>query len=146
MWLLQECKEYIGFDDRKMVVIGIIGVSLMIHPLLTQMAFLEFITTPSEILTSILWTTVYWVILRGLMIYLRRTLPDISNTPKRILLSTIIVLIIAPILSFCIGHVCNLIFSPQYNFTGAGKYILIYILAFGIMAIYEATFYFHQYN
>ena len=146
MRILLPCEEYIGFDDRKMVFFGIVVVSIIVHPFITDLPFIDFITSPSELFTSFLWTGMYWVILRYLMIFLRRKFPNINQTPKRILLSSIIVVVLAPILSFCIGHVCSILLDPQSNFIGPQKFILIYILAFGIMAIYEASFFFHQYR
>ena len=143
---MDACTEYIGFDDRKMIVIGILLISIITHPILMDIPYLEFITSPLEILESILWTTTYWIILRAMMIYLRRKYPGIAQNPKRIFLGVFFVIILAPILSKFIGKACIILFGMDPDISRPLKYTLIYILAFGIMAVYEASYYFYQYK
>jgi len=146
MWLLRTCEEYIGFDDRKMIAFGIVIVSIITHPILFGLSYSNFFTSPLIIIESMIWTSVYWLVLRWMMIYLRRRLPNISDNPKRIIISLLIVLTLAPILSVCIAKVCGFIFPQDIEHSRTLKYTLIYILAIGIMAIYEAAYYFHQYK
>ncbi len=146
MRLLEPCKEYIGFDDRKMIIIGIIVLSTITHPIITDIPFIEFLSTPSEIITSIAWTTVYWLVLRWAMIFLRKKFPHINETPKRLLFSTLTVLLIAPVIGQIVGHLCYVFLKPEFDLETPQRFVLIYILAFGILAIYEASFFFHQYK
>lgn len=146
MELFQCRKEYIGFDDRKIVFLGIIIVSFITHPLMTELSFRQFLNSPKDIASSFLWTGAYWVVLRACMITLRKKYQSIKDIPKRLLISTIIVITITPIISFLLGAFCIHILGYDIPIKPFNKYVLIYILAFGVLAFYEATYYFHQYR
>jgi len=146
MWSINQCRQYIGFDDRKIVILGVLLVSCITHPLLSEMGFLEYITSPIDVSLSILWTGTYWIILRYIMIQLRRKFPKIKQTPKRIFICGIVVLVGAPVISLILGQFCYHILGYDVAMNVFNKYTIIYILAFGIMAFYEATYYFHQYK
>jgi len=80
------------------------------------------------------------------MIQLRRKFPKIKQTPKRIIICSLVVLFGAPVISFILGQFCYHVLGYDIPMDAFSKYTLIYILAFGIMAFYEATFFFHQYK
>ena len=138
--------KYIGFDDRKFIILGVIIVSFITHPLMTELTFRDFLNSPKDIATSLLWTGTYWIVLRACMVTLRKKFDKINDTPKRLLLSTIIVVVTTPLISFLLGAFCNHILKYDIPIQTFNKYVLIYVLAFGVLAFYEATFYFYQYR
>lgn len=146
MKLFQSCKALIGFDDRPFVIIGIVLVSLIIHPIMTGIPIPELITSPLHLGISIIWTSTYWIILRQLMILLRQKFNSVGDTSKRILITAIIVTIAAPLVSHGLQLLCNHVFNYDILIDAITKYTLIYILVFGIFAVYEAVYYFKQYR
>jgi len=146
MQLFQSKKEYLGFDDRKFILIGIIIIAFITHPLMSEIRFREFINSPIDMALSLLWTGTYWIALRTIMIWLRKKYNDINDTLKRLLICVAVVVAAAPIISFLLGAFCAHIIGYDIPINAVNKYVLIYILVFGILAFYEAVFYFHQYR
>ena len=88
-------KEVLGMDDRPVVLIGIPVVAFLV-PLLFFNADLNdgLSTYLPKALVSFIYTLIYWITVRYVIIFFRRRFPDYRQTMKRISLN---VLVIAPL-------------------------------------------------
>jgi len=147
-----ENQQYLRFDDRKLMAFGIIIISC-IFPLLFfengQYTYLE--RAHLEIPESLLFTSVFWFSYRFILIKLRKQYPHIKDTFKRLSILSLIVLIATPFISkiiklvveFTMNHLVAEQFCEIQVLKGT---IATYVFGVGVMATYEAVYFFKEYG
>jgi hypothetical protein len=144
--------QYIGFDDRLLILFGI--------PIVTLFASLVFSRLPVEDFIENFWyyfptglafTLGYWFWNRTLIIVLRRRFPDIKKTLKRNVLQLLFAFLGYPIVGWLVHVVLHgllwVIHAEHVNDEESLVGLLTtYMLTFMILAIYEAVYFFKQYK
>ena len=143
--------RYLGFDDRLLVLIGI--------PLLAALATLLFVANQPHvhgqlvacIALSLVHTSVYWMLARGILVHLRRRYPDQRHTTLRI--GLIVAFLVA--LVFVFEGALNLWLFPSFPPLqrigyGAAPFAfevgVALTLCTMVMAIYESVYFFGRYR
>ncbi len=150
--MLRPCIENVGFDDRRLMLIGIPLLSLLM-PVLLDLSYHggQYAYWTHQVPESMIFVTGFWLFFRWLMIGMRRKFPSIGEATKRIILQIAIILISAPILkhifamiAFGIMSLCNI---EDHAMPGMLQTMIsIYLPSFLIVSIYEAIYYFVQYK
>lgn len=136
--------KYLGFDDFWFSVIGIFILSVVTAYLFSNSTA---VITPLEAvlswLISLLFSTIDWVINRGIMIYLRRKYPAFKDDFKRIVLFFLSITCTVVLVDFIGGTLLSLIPGFSYNYPESRVKVLLPIILITIMtmAIYEAIYY-----
>lgn len=136
--------KYLGFNDFWFSVVGIFILSLVTNYLFSNtLVSSSFIEVFIGWAVSLLFTTIDWVINRGIMIYLRRKYPEFSDVAKRIVLFFIGITCTVIIVDYVGGTLLSLIPGFHFGeFTSRIKILLpIIIITIMTMAIYEAIYY-----
>lgn len=144
-----ERQQYLGFDDRLAMALGI--------PLLALLAFLLFaagqaaLQTKAAYLIALCFTTFYWVGNRGMVILLRRRYPGQQQIVKRLLFLLLTVLFFV----FLSKETHDFLYQ---SLVVEGSYIklqpmdplfgalLSFTLCALVLAIYESIYFFAKYN
>jgi len=145
---LDERWKYVGFNDTWFIILGIPLLTLFLTFLFFNDTETSHIPFLHRFLGGLPFTTLYWVITRGLMKWLRKTYEDFSSTMKRIGLVAIFVLMISPM----IGEFLNMLISIVADFVdyqrlevhalSIRKILSIYFACFFMIAIYEAIYFY----
>ena len=137
--------EYLGFDDRWFMIIGIIVLSFVTDFLFSNNSFgrLPFGEALINWSVSLLFSTTNWFIMRSILIGLRKKFPSFTDDLKRIPLFFIgivgTVLFVDRIGDLFLGWV----FGGTYNHPPRMRIILpIILISTMTMAIYEAIYYY----
>ena len=137
--------EYLGFNDRWFMIIGIIVLSFVTDFLFSNNSFgrLPFLEALINWSVSLLFSTTNWFIMRSILIGLRKRYPSFSDDFKRIPLFFLgivgTVLFVDRIGDLFLGWV----FGGTYNHPPRLKIILpIILISTMTMAIYEAIYYY----
>ena len=90
---MSKAKEILGFDDKWFMLIGIPTVALLIN----AMIFTDLlVNSPSSFLgkcftIGLVYTAVYWIILRQMLVFSRKKFPSSTNYGRRLALQIVIV-------------------------------------------------------
>lgn len=146
------CKEYIGFDDRKFMVIGILIISVALYPILFGVQYATYIEhIYQELPEAIIITTLFWTFFRFLIIKLRRSYPEMEQTQKRILVLMAVTVIGSPL----IGKLIGMLIHGFYDLVGLNdclhpnflqEIVITYFVSLTVIAIYEAIYFFVKYR
>lgn len=136
--------KYLGFDDFWFSVVGILILSMV-----TTYLFSNTVVSASLLevfigwAVSLLFTTIDWVMNRGIMIFLRRKYPEFRDDGRRITLFFIGITCTVIFVDFVGGTLLSLIPSFHFgDFSSRIKILLpIIIITIMTMAIYEAIYY-----
>jgi len=139
--------QYLGFDDFRYSVIGILVISFITNYLFNTTAER---TTLDLILigwgVGLFFTICYWCIIRNILIFLRKKYPDFKDDKKRISILILAVICTVIIVDFIGGYLtANFIRLFGYNSTHTVQLkvlIPIMIITIMSMAIYEAVYYY----
>ncbi len=152
MPLIRPCIEYLGFDDRRLMLIGIPLMALLM-PIMLDLGYLsaEYGYWRHQVPESLFFVAGFWGFYRWLTITLRRQYPTYRRASKRISLQILIMFASAPVLKVIFGWIayaflflCNI---NDHTMPGLLQTMIsIYLPSFLIVAIYEAVFYFIQYK
>ena len=143
--------RYLGFDDRLLVLVGI--------PVLAALATLLFVANQPHdhqeliacIALSLLHTSVYWLLARAMLVYLRRRYSDQRHTTLRVCL--IVAFIVS--LVFVFEGTLNLFVFPRWTaLQEIGYGVAPFAFEVGValtlctmvMAIYESVYFFGRYR
>ena len=148
----RSCEEYIGFDDRKYMIGGILLISIGLFPIICGMdPYLYYEHFVHEFPESLFYTTFFWTIFRYLIIKMRKKYPKIEDTRRRIILLVLITLIFSPIAGKLIGtfvqtgmSILGIVDHIHPSFIQ--QVVVTYVLSVGVFAIYEAIYYFLKYK
>ena len=152
MAMIRSCKKHLGFDDRRLMLIGI-PLFAMLMPILLDLSYLDGVYGywRHQVPESLFFVAGFWFFYRWLIISLRKRYPTYDHASRRIALQIGIMVASAPVLKVIFGKIavtflalCNI---GEHTMPGnAQTMVSIYLPSFLIMAIYEAVFYFVQYR
>lgn len=149
--MIRPCKEFLGFDDRRLMWLGIPIIS-MVMPFMMNVP----LESPGDywfhaLPESIFFTIGFWLFYRWSIILLRRRYPSFGQTQKRVWLTVGVILVSAPVLKIIFGGIIIGIFTlfgiHEHTLPGYwNSLFMIYLPSFMIVAIYEAMYFFDQYK
>ncbi|MCB0518237.1 MAG: histidine kinase [Lewinellaceae bacterium] len=143
---------YLAFDDRLLMLFGI--------PLLTMIIPFVFFgfnwetywpSAHQEYPESLVYTTVFWLFNRQLMIVLRKKYNAFSDTLKRFGIQLLVIAVAVPFFSITLGILLNQIFQ-MLGTTDLRQPTLLqalsstYVLTFALVMLYDTIFFFHKYK
>lgn len=136
--------QYLGFNDFWFSVVGIFILSVVTTYLFSDtFAMVSLSEAIISWVVALFFTTIDWVINRGIMIYLRRKYPAFRDDAKRIVLFFIAITCTVVLVDFVGGTLLSLI--PGFNYgdrVSRIKMLLpIIFITIMTMAIYEAIYY-----
>lgn len=139
--------EIIGFNDFWFIVIGTVILSLITDFLFNDSSFLQYPLGYALINWSISWlfSICNWMIMREIMIYLRKRLPNFSDNFKRIVILFVLIIVTIIVIdrigAYALGHA----FGQDYNHPSTTKLLIpILLISVMILAIYEAIHYYSR--
>ena len=136
--------KYLGFDDFWFSVVGILILSIVTAYLFSNS---NVVISPLEAfvswVVSLLFSTIDWIINRGIMISLRRKYPAFRDDAKRIVLFFLAITCTVVLVDFLGGNLLSLIPGFSYDHHESRIKVLLPIILITIMtmAIYEAIYY-----
>ncbi len=137
--------EIIGFNDFWFIAIGSVVLSLITDYLFNGGSFVRYSFGDAMLNWSLSWffCMCNWMVMRTMMIYLRKRLPDFSDNVKRIsilfLFVVLTIIVVDRVGSFTLAQ----IFSESYNHPPSSKLLIpILLISVMILAIYEAIYYY----
>lgn len=145
--------QHLGFDDRWYALLGIPIVAFFASTIFVQ-------STPYEYFDhfwiffshGLIFTSVYWWFNRTVMIFLRKRLPSVNQTLKRLLLQLLFIICCYPFISWLVissvDFVCAFVleFEDLHSHETLTELITTYVLTFMVLAVYEATYFFMKYK
>lgn len=145
------CVRYLGFDDTKLMIIGIPLLS-MIMPIILNFKFSgHFNYWLHHVPESSIFVMGFWFFFRFVIIALHKKYTSINDTTNRVSLQIIIIILTAPILkgilelvSIGILRFCSITDHDNPDFLQS--LLSIYLPSGLIVALYEALYYFTKYK
>ena len=144
--------KYLAFDDRWLVLLGIPFLALIIPLIFFGLDVPSYLNIfHQQYPESLVYTTVYWLFNRYLIIALRKRFTEFADALKRFSIQMAVIVAVVPIISVSISFSLSAIFkllntSDLYQPTllqGLGS---TYILTFSILMLYESIYFFHKYK
>ena len=112
--MIRPCKKYLGFDDRRLMLIGIPLLTL-VTPIMLNLdeihGELGLGYWNHQVPESLFFVTGFWLVYRWLIITVRKYISDLERARYRIYVIIIAVLISAPILKGVFGYLSDIILS-----------------------------------
>lgn len=137
--------KYLGFNDFWFAVIAILVLSIVTNYLFTnyseEVSFFEIVI---NWVISLFFTLCNWFFMRNVIIYLRKKYPSFKDTPKRIIIVFIFILISVPLIDYMGSAIIGTIFYDSYHYYILERFkvlLPIVIISVMIQAIYEAIYY-----
>lgn len=151
--MVGHCKhfEYLGFDDRKIMLISIPVFALFVPVLFENIPFYTYIQNPfKEYCEGLFYTASLWLGIRYVIIYLRKKMPQLHQTMMRIS----IMAVSAVITTFFIFYICKYcILGMESCFGLDSPYgsdhrskAFVYLMTLALMIKYEAIYFFNRYK
>ena len=137
-------KTYLGFNDFKFMVIGIIILSFVTDYLFSK-SFFRFPLEEAIInwSVSLFFTICNWLIIRKVIILLRKKYTKFKHVGKRLVLLFLAIVGTVILVDFIGNKILSLIFKKDYNPQSFSKVLLpVIIISTMTMAIYEAIYYY----
>lgn len=150
--MISKCEhiEYLGFDDRKIMLFCIPLFSLftpiIFEDIPIQLYMDNFLV---EFIQGALFTTFIWLGIRYTVICLRMWMPDIKQTFIRLILTFGIGMLITYLLYYGIKYCllgCERILEIDKTYGPPHITVLVYTLAIALIFKYEAIFFFYRYK
>ena len=145
----EERRELIGFDDRKLIFISIpiLGFffPLLVFGISPRDDLYEFFVV---YLVSIGYISVYWVILRFLIVPVRKKYQDIKDYKKRIVIQSIITILVTFVLNLIPDNpsICPEVMERAINTPLFYKFIGSLIVTIIIVSFYEGAYAFQLFK
>lgn len=136
--------KYLGFDDFWFSVVGIFILSIVTSYLFSgTTSGISLVEAFLSWVIALIFSTIDWMINRGMMIYLRRKYPAFSDDAKRIMLFFLTITFTVVFVDYVGGALLSLIPGINYNVNVSRLKMLLPIILITIMtmAIYEAIYY-----
>ena len=137
--------KYLAFNDFWFVVGGILLLSFVTDFLFSSWSFgrLPIVEALYNWSVSLMFSTVNWLVMRGILIGLRKKFPSFKDNIKRIPLFFLTIVITVLTVDYMGNMGLGFIFGQNYNHPLRSKLILpIIIISTMTMAIYEAIYYY----
>lgn len=144
--------QYLAFDDRKLLLYGIPIVSVMSPLIFFGLSFDEYKAAAHlEIPEGIIYTSVFWLFNRWLLITLRKRFDSLTHLVKRFTLQILIVVVSAPIISALVSFLLAKLYdvTPLEDFcdpTLSQGLAATYFLTFSVLLLYDTIYFFHKYK
>lgn len=147
----KSCIKYLGFDDLKMMIIGIPLLSMIMPVMLNFEYSSHFSYWLHQVPESFIFVLGFWMFYRFVIIHLHKVFPDIQEVTKRVSLQVGIIFITAPLLKGILGYISHIILGfcsledhmdPDF----LQSLMTIYLPSAMIVALYEALYYFSKYK
>ncbi len=145
---LDERWKYVGFNDTWFIILGIPILTLFLTYIFFSEPEISHLPFVHRFIGGLPFTTLYWIISRMVIKWLRKKYEDLSLTMKRIGLVAIFVIFIAPwiggILNFLISIAADLVGYQRVEVHAFSfrKILSIYFSCFFMIAIYEAIYFY----
>lgn len=150
--LIRPNLRYLAFDDRKLVLLGIPILTFIIPLLFFGVSFSYYWSiAKTEFFEGLIYTTVYWIFNRQVIIWVRKRYGALNQVVKRLGLQLIIVLVTIPFIGFLLTPFCHSVYDwinlpDLYEPSIFQSIIATYFLVFTLTTLYEAVYFFHKYN
>lgn len=142
----------LAFDDRKLFFIGVPVIALAIPFLFFSVQFSYYIKVAHiEYTESLVYTLVYWLFTRYLIIEARKRFPKYEKLWLRFSVILVLILVSVPAISFGVTGIIDFIKGKF----GIADYICptllqglssTYVISITMLILYEAIYFFHKYN
>ena len=139
--------KYLGFDDTRLVLIGVPLVTL----LMSQMTFGKTgINTIEQYFAlclpiSFVYTAMFWGVFRQIIIQFKRWYPKVESSVKRLIIQSITILVAYATLKLTVSPLIDSVFAknlPEESQGDINSLIATIIVSFLIVAIYEGLFFY----
>ncbi|WP_422859949.1 sensor histidine kinase [Flagellimonas sp. S174] len=137
--------KHLGFDDGWFVVVGIILLSFLTDIMFSRNSFarLPFIEATINWSVSLMFSTINWLIMRTILIFLRKKYPSLKDNKIRIPLFFLSIVFTVIAVDYMGNTILGLIFNESYNNPLRSRILLpIILISTMTMAIYEAVYYY----
>lgn len=135
--------QYVGFDDRKFILVGVVLLACITTYLFNSefYSLLDFVISYA---ISIVFAASNWLLMRWAMIRLRRKYPSISDSLKRNLIFLLVIIAIVVGVNALGNFLLGLAFGPSFNGGGVELKIIVVLISIMTMAAYEAIYFFQK--
>ncbi|MEL6659021.1 MAG: histidine kinase [Bacteroidota bacterium] len=143
---MNTAKQYLGFDDRLFVLIGLPLTSFFIPQIFFQLyPWEDWTTFRGEWLEAIVFTVSFWALFRHITIRMRKKYPGVNTAKKRIKLMVLFYVLLVPVVNvvlIMIFHLCEV--QDRYDPHPYQAYLTTYAVSFAIIVLYEAIYFYTQ--
>lgn len=140
--------QYLGFNDTWFLLLGI--------PILTMFLIILFFNKPEynnlpfmqKFVGGLPFTTLYWLLTRSVMQWLRKRYQDLSETMKRMILVALFVIFVGPFLGAALDFLLEIISNyigferMDIHCLSIKKVLPVYFACFFMVAVYEAIYFY----
>lgn len=151
--MIKPCKQFLAFDDRILIFLGVPVLSMIMPLLLNIEADSPCVNDygTCHLPHTFIFVVVFWVFYRTLLIKLRQQYPSFEDTLKRNIIQYSIIFFSVPILekflSYGVDSLLGGIFSHKHNLpSNTFNLIIIYMPSLIVVLIYEVVYFFMQYK
>ncbi|MEO1262440.1 MAG: histidine kinase [Bacteroidota bacterium] len=146
---MKKAKEILGFNDRWFMLIGIPMASLLINALIFTELLVEdpYSFFGKCLTTGLVYTVIYWIVLRQLLIFSRIKFPLTKNYGRRLVVQIIIVFIIYFILKALLDPILHPSVDGLISDTrehGLSMTIGGLTVTFLVLGVYETAMFYFQ--
>lgn len=151
MAFIKPCKEYLAFDDRKIMLIGMPIMAMLMPIILNITTNVECGYWTHQVPESFIFVVGFWLTYRWMIIAMRKKMPHLKQAFTRVIIQVILVLISAPLLKGIFGFGAHAFMSmidmTEHTMPGLLQTMVsIYLPCLLIITFYEAIYYFIQYK
>ncbi len=135
-------KKNLGFDDTWFVIIGVLFISFTIDYIFNNsFGKNPFYTALVSWSISLFFTICNWMFMRTILIWLRKRLPGIDETVKRILFLFLFMVSSIVLIDFIGNMIFNQLHGAAYNPIDRSRLLIpILLISTMLQAIYEAIY------
>ena len=146
---MNSAKEIFGFDDKWLVIIGIPVTTFVTNVMMFSDVMVNnlwfFLTSCNGI--GFIYTTVYWLVFRQVVLFFAVKFPNPKNASRRVLLQSLTVLVLYFLIDMLISPVLHGLLSPEINIDLAHKIAMTIgslLVTFLVLTIYVMAGFYHQ--
>lgn len=150
--MIKANKQYVGFDDRLFMLIAIPVVSILTPVLFFGIKWSEYASViHQEVPESFVFTLIFWLFNRTVLIRLRKKYGALSYMTKRFYKHFLIVALATPVITLTIASFFRatyayFAFEDCLEITFAQGVTATYFISISILAFYEAMYFFFKYK
>ena len=143
---MNTAKQYLGFDDRLFVLIGLPLTSFFIPQIFFQLyPWDDWTTFWAEWRQAFIFTLSFWALFRFLAIQMRKKYPAFNDAKKRLKRMALYFVLLVPVVNVLITvvlQVCAV--EDNYDPNIYQAYLTTYAVSFSIIILYEAIYFYAQ--
>lgn len=149
--MIRTCEVYLGFDDRRLMLIGIPFLTLAM-PVLLNFTYQDHHSYwLHQVPESLVYVVGFWLTFRFMIIYLHKIYPNYAQAKQRVKAEILVILLGAPILKYILEGITHIVLYyceiADHEMPGHLETLLnIYIPSGLIVSLYEAIYYFTKYK